>query len=288
MSLQEAIEAAGVIRESACSSDVISLYSVEKVLWAKQTEFQKAIIAKVPGFGTSLFLDDEIQSTEADEAIYHECLVHPVMHSAPSRDRVLIIGGGEGATLREVLKWQDVKHVTWIDIDGELVNACQEHLAWANVSPIPECVAFKPMDIYDFFRIHSGPAYDVIIIDLPDPDIDLPYNSDEILQNTQFWRGVGKSLAPNGVFVTHCGPIRFSQGLHNGIQWMIEAAKTANIHLDEVEAYHIVIPSFQDDWAFLMSCKKSEAPNAGFGFQTRFLTRQAYNAIFTWAWDPYI
>lgn len=284
MSLKDDIESIGYIQESACSSEVVSLYPVERIRWAKQTDYAKAVIADVPAFGTCLFLDDEIQSAEADEAIYHECLVHPVMHAAASRARVLIVGGGEGATLREVLKWRDVQQVTWIDIDDELVKACQAHLPWAKIA-VPPHVAYKAMDIRDFFKVNRE-TYDVMIIDLPDPDISEDHESSENLQTVDFWRGVGKSLAPTGVFVTHCGPIRFSHGAANGIQWMKEAAQKANLSVVDDGAYHAVIPSFQDDWAFLMSCKKAPPPNAGFGFQTRFLTRQAYEAIFTWAWNP--
>ncbi len=280
--LQKDIEAVGFVSEAACSSEIISLYPIERVCWAAKTEFAEAIIAEVPGFGKTLFLDKEIQSAEADEAIYHETLVHPVMLSAPCRHRVLVIGGGEGATVREVLKWSDVQKVVWIDIDGELVEACKEHLKWG-IDPLPTHVTFKAMDIHDFFKVNQE-QFDVILIDLPDPDISESPTAESTLQNLRFWRGLNRTLAPTGVFATHCGPIRFSHGTDNGINWVRKAARLANCRVEGASEFHTVIPSFQDDWAFIMSCPRAPFPAQGLPFSVRFMTPQAYAATNTWAY----
>ncbi len=276
------IEAKGYIIEDACSSSITSLYPVTKVHWVSKTEFcEEAIIATCPDLGKTLFLDNEVQSSESDEAIYHECLVHPVMASTPSnnRTRVLVIGGGEGATVREVLKWQDVRHVTWIDIDGELVDACREHLGWAPDVYTDPRVVYKAMDIRDFLQENEIP-YNIILIDLPDPDLSSNLLDSNVLQNLAFWQGIRKNLVANGSFATHCGPARRTPH-KNGISWVYQMSSLADLPFSLEGSYHAMIPSFQDDWGFVMSCE----PVFNFEnwpFEPRFLTSRAYDYIFRW------
>jgi spermidine synthase len=274
--LAERVQAQGYVCEDACSSNITSIYPVQHVYWAKQTPYAEAILAECPGLGKTLFLDNEVQSSASDEARYHECLVHPAMVSAQRRNRVLIVGGGEGATLREVLLWPDVEHVLWVDIDVELVNACRQHLKWASEEVYTDPrVVYRGEDIRTVLaENHQG--FDVILIDLPDPDISKAPDSPKVLQNVEFWRGIKRCLAPGGVFATHTGPVRPS----DGYDWFVFAANEAGLSMDRCTKYHTVIPSFQDDWGFLLSC----APKYGeeFPFTAKFLTPSAFRYIFMW------
>lgn len=272
-----AIEREGVIREHACSSDIVSMYPVKSVLWAKRTKYAEAILADCVGLGKTLFLDNEIQSSERDEHIYHECLVHPVMAAANSRHKVLVVGGGEGATVREVLKWADVEKVMWIDIDKEVVEACQEYLGWLPENlRRDERVIYKGMDIREFLQLNEE-HYDIVILDLPDPDIRLTLRDPENLQNIQFWRGIRKSMTANGAFTTHVGPTRMpDEG--DPFAWMMEGAMEAGIPVNPGK-YHAFIPSFQSDWSFLMSCKPRfdrVLPDC------RFMKPGTYRYVFQW------
>ncbi len=103
-------------------------FSVHEIYIHKKTKYQDMWIVECGDFGKSLFLDGEWQSSTINEFYYHEALVHPACIAHKSPLTVLILGGGEGATLREVLKWKSVEKVTMVDIDGELVSACQEYL----------------------------------------------------------------------------------------------------------------------------------------------------------------
>ncbi len=276
--LKLAIEAVGQIRENACSSEIISYYPVKRVLWAKRTEFAEAVIAEVPSLGKCLFLDQEIQSAEQDEAIYHECLVHPVMMAAPRHSKVLVIGGGEGATVREVMKWSDVEKVVWIDIDGELVKACREHLDWVPTGVYEDPrVSYKAMDIRIFLKENKD-LFDVIIIDLPDPDISLSNRDSDNLQNLEFWRGIKRSLAFDGIFASHVGPTEYFTE-KNGYSWTIDTAMEAGIPVNPGK-YHMFIPSFQSDWSFLMSHKPRFDKPLPEGL--RFLNIPTLKYIFQW------
>src|SRR5919202_2913354 len=106
-------------------------YEAERILLASRTKFQKLEIADTVSYGRALFLDDKIQSAELDEFIYHEALVHPALVLHPQPRSVLVVGGGEGAALREVLRHRTVERAVMVDIDAEAVAACREYLgAW--------------------------------------------------------------------------------------------------------------------------------------------------------------
>jgi spermidine synthase len=271
------------IREEACSSDVVTWYPVEKVIWKGVTEFQDVVIADVPYFGRCLFLDNEIQSAEVDEDIYHECLVHPAMSAAmqttqTSPLRVLVIGGGEGATVREVLRWDTcVSHITWVDIDGELVRACREHLQWAPAEMYENPkVTYFPMDIRVFFEVCAD-RFDVILVDLPDPD-----PAGDELQDGEFWRQVVAHLTATGVVATHTGPIR-RRG-PSGMTYALEQCEAAGMP-NTPFPYHAAIASFQDDWGFcLFAPEQPTHIPAAIQEQLRFLKTPvtSMNYIFTW------
>ena len=98
-----------------------------KILFSGKTKFQKVDIVEAGPFGKMLVLDNDIQSSITDEQIYHEALVHPALLSHPNPKNIFIGGGGEGATLREVLKHKTVKKVVMIDLDPEVNEIAKEH-----------------------------------------------------------------------------------------------------------------------------------------------------------------
>ncbi len=265
------------LEEDSCSSNIVSLYRVDSIVWSERTKYAEAVLADIKGLGRCLFLDKEIQSASEDEDIYHECLVHPVMMAATSREKVLVIGGGEGATVREVLKWQDVSHVDWVDIDGEVVEACKKYLPWSQEAAYTDPrVHFVAEDIRSFFK-RTDTKYNVIIIDLPDPDPEEnPLNVDCLL-NRAFWQSVQTHLTKGGVWVSHTGPVR-RRG-PSGAKFIRRATAMADICSLHMTEYHAVIPSFQDDWGWIMSCRSQWCT---LPFPTRFLNYKSFNYIFQW------
>ena len=109
--------------ETVCP-DLATMLQVRRVLYSGNTAFQK-VASPSDLFGRSLMLDGKTQSTERDEHIYHEALVHPAMLLHPDPRSVFIGGGGEGATLREVLAYKSVANVSMLDMDGEVVELCR-------------------------------------------------------------------------------------------------------------------------------------------------------------------
>jgi spermidine synthase len=204
------------------------------------------LVADSEEYGRMLFLDGELQSAAADEHIYHETLVHPVMSASLAGGEagmvgasVLVVGGGEGATVREVARWPHVRRIDWVDYDEELVGLCEQHLRWAPDARGAQNVRFLGMDIGEALPLLG--EYDVIILDLPDPDGDTGY-----LYSSQFWQDMQDHLRPGGRIVSHCGPVRPWGGVGDGYQRLLRDGPAGAVF------YHQVIPSFQGEWGFLI------------------------------------
>src|SRR3990167_5802194 len=104
------------------------LHAVARTILSRRTRYQRLEILETLSYGMALALDGRIQSTVQDEFIYHEGLVHPALLTHPRPERVMVIGGGEGAPLRELLRYASVRRALMVDIDAEVVEACRHYL----------------------------------------------------------------------------------------------------------------------------------------------------------------
>merc|ERR1719389_281864 len=103
-------------------------YRLKQILASTKSQWQNVDMVDIEPFGNTLVIDGLIQSTQCDEFVYHECLVHPAMLSHPNPKNVFIGGGGEGSTAREVLRHKSVEKCVMVDIDGDVVKFCRENL----------------------------------------------------------------------------------------------------------------------------------------------------------------
>jgi spermidine synthase len=234
-------------------ADATTTYTLSRRIWeGRTTACDAVLVAESPAYGRMLFLEGELQSAAADENIYHEALVHPVMAAAVGDRRaphlrVLVVGGGEGATVREVLRWQHhLAHVDWVDIDGTLVNLCREYLGWAPSVYDHSDVSYWAEDIQEALQ-HLG-NYDVILLDLPDPDGETGW-----LYSPEFWSTLRSHLLVGGRLVTHCGPVRPWGTIGEGFQRCLATANEGGLPLSAAGFYAVSMPSFQGEWGFLMS-----------------------------------
>ena len=142
-------------------------FRINRILFTKKTPYQRIDIVDTPEWGRVLLLNGRVMLTERDEFIYHEMLVHPpmVLHKKPSK--ILIIGGGDGGSLREVLKY-DVSEVTLVELDEEVVKASKEYLPFVSLGYADPRVKTIIRDGLEFLK-NSSESFDVIIIDSPDP-----------------------------------------------------------------------------------------------------------------------
>ena len=142
--------------------------NVRRTLLRTASEYQSIDIVETE-LGATLLLGDAYMTSVADEFFYHEMLVHPALTVAPQIRRVLVIGGGDGGTVREVLRYREVQKVVMCELDGLVVEACKEHLKAFNVPWDDPRLELRIGDGVAFLRDYSGEPFDVILVDGPDP-----------------------------------------------------------------------------------------------------------------------
>ena len=171
-------------------------YRLEVIRFSGRTGYQSVVIAKTYNYGLALFLDGQIQSAEDDEALYHELLVQPAMLRHPSPKDVLILGGGEGATLREVLVHESVRSATMVDLDGELVDLCRQYLDTFHMGAFNDPRGRLIIGDGRAFLEQDQNLYDVIIVDLVDMIEDTQISR---LYTVEFYQLVRQRLRPGGI-----------------------------------------------------------------------------------------
>ncbi len=221
------------------------IYRLKNVVFQGRTAQQSVLIADTWNYGRALFLDSVIQSSAEDEALYHEMLVQPAMLRHPSPRDVLVLGGGEGASLREVLAHRSVRQVTMVDFDRELVELCRTHLLrWHRGAFEDKRVRLVFEDARAFVARDDG-RYDVIVIDLVDILEDMAASR---LYSRQFYTLLRQRLRPDGIVVVQGLEFSFSDDRGHAA-----LARTLRSVFGEVHSYRTHIPSFLGAWGFVIA-----------------------------------
>lgn len=228
-------------------------YGIEKTLYQGRSRFQSIELHHSPDFGKVLVLDQQLQSTSTDEFIYHESLVHPALitHEAPRR--VAILGGGEGGTLREVLRHPQVEKVTMIDIDGEVVEVCRkllpEQADGAFDDPRAELIIG---DAKAWIEQRQEPL-DVIISDLPD------LSAGEICEplfSKEFFTSIARLLPDDGIL-----SLQASEGNPRRLANHLRIRENLEAVFPSVRTMSCLIPSFACLWCFAVASKTLDPGN---------------------------
>jgi spermidine synthase len=229
--------------------DFVQMHRIRDVLYTGKTQFQSVAIVESCHFGTCLILDGKLQSSEKDEFIYHEALVHPAMVSHDSPAAVFIAGGGEGATLREVLVHRSVERAVMVDIDEEAVDICRRFLnPWHLNSFDDPRVQLVFTDARQYLAGRQE-AFDVIIIDLTDPVEEGPSC---LLYTREFYEVVKNSLTPGGVLSLQAGSCSYGEaGTYSAV------VNTVRSVFGHVCPYQCHIPSFGGTWGFALASEKT-------------------------------
>lgn len=223
-------------------------FKVKKIISSHFTKFQKVDILELEIFGKTLFLNGKIQSAEIDEFIFHESLVLPSLLTLPEPSDVLIIGGGEGATLREVLKDRTVKNAIMVDIDKELVEECEKHLPeWSNGAFKDKRAKIYFEDGKEFVE-KTDKKFDLVILDLSEPVEDAP--SIELFTK-EFYQKIYEVLKDDGIVSVQAGSTDpFYCHFFSSI------AKTLEGVFPVVRPYWTFVFSFRMPWGFVCASKK--------------------------------
>lgn len=182
-------------------NQALSLRYTGEVFFDERNEFQRVRILESTAYGKMLAIDDMVMCTERDESHYHEMITHPAMQAYESfagpAKNVLVIGGGDGGTIREVCKYAGLEKVTMVEIDEAVVRACKAHLPGIASEFSNPKVNLIIGDGIQFLDEAKPETYDVIIVDGSDPA-----GPAEGLFTVDFYNNCKKALKPNGVLVT--------------------------------------------------------------------------------------
>jgi spermidine synthase len=170
--------------------------SVTRTIYHGRSDYQSIDIFETDLFGKVLALDSVFQTSVGDEYYYHEMLVHPALNTTPRIGNVLVIGGGDGGTVREVLSYPEVERVTMVEIDGMVIEACRRHLPEIGSAWEDPRLTVMVGDGIAFIEGYSGEPFDVIIVDGPDP-----VGPAIGLFESPFYRNCQQRLGENGALV---------------------------------------------------------------------------------------
>jgi spermidine synthase len=219
-------------------------HGVTQILAYKKTAYQEMHIVETGAYGKALILDGKWQSCTGDEFLYHEPLVHPALICHQTPKNVLVLGGGEGATLREILRWKTIERAMMVDIDGEVVQACKEHLAEMHQNafddPRAEVVIADAIEIIE----NTRERWDIIISDLSDPIEEGPSFQ---LFTQEYFQKLQAILAPGGYVVIQAGPTAPGE-----IQMHARLVKTLTTVFPHVISYSSPVPTFAVAWGFAL------------------------------------
>lgn len=220
---------------------------VEELLYKGRSRYQDIVVARLTDFGLALILDGLIQSTEYDEYFYHESLVHPAMVTHPNPRSVLIIGGGEGATLREVLRYRTVESAVMVDIDGKVIEIAKKFLKPMHQGSFDDPRARVTIMDGRLFLEKSSDTYDVIVLDLTDP-----YGPEisKRLYTEDFYRLVHQHLSDDGIMVTQAGNSYFYGDVYD---WVLQNVKKV---FGIVAEYNVWVPSFSYTCNFIIGSRR--------------------------------
>lgn len=218
-------------------------HGIKRSIYSGKTRFQQVDIVETYSFGKCLFLDGKLQSCEYDERVYHEVLVHPAMMTHPEPERVLIVGGGEGATAREALRHPTVERVVMVDIDGELVELCRRHMPeWSQGAFEDPRLELTIAEGRRYLE-EAGELFDVVILDLTDP---LPGTPSVYLYTREFYELVRSRLRPGGVAVTQAASLRYTLDTSAKIRNAVASV------FPLTRLYTVNLTSFMSYWGFVL------------------------------------
>ena len=248
-----------------------------KVVFSIQTPYQKLALTRNKS-EIRLYINRIIQFSSADEYRYHESLGLLPLQTAKYHERVLVLGGGEGLLVRELLKEPGVKKMTVVDLDAEVFRLAREnpYLSQLNEGALDDPrVETVPLDAAVYLQ-DTEEYYDLIIADLPDPSNEAVAR----LYSTYFFQLIREKLTPNGIFATQASSPYHTR---DAFWCIVETVKASGF--DWVVPYHTYVPSF-GDWGFIMAAQQEKTiPPYTPKYPAKYLEAEVVQQMFHFAKD---
>ncbi|MFG6119419.1 polyamine aminopropyltransferase [Thalassobacillus sp. B23F22_16] len=246
---------------------------IKRLLHTEKTDFQQLDMLETEEWGNMLVLDDMVMTTQKDEFVYHEMVAHVPLFTHPKPKNVLVVGGGDGGVIREVLKHPEVEKATLVEIDGKVIEYSKEYLPEIAGQLEDPRVEVKVAD--GFMHIaESENEYDVIMVDSTEP-VGPAVN----LFSRGFYEGIAKALKSDGIFVAQTDNPWFKADLIRQVYHDVK--ETFPI----TRVYTANIPTYPSGlWTFTIGSKQHdplEVPNERFHeIETKYYTKELHQAAF--------
>jgi spermidine synthase len=225
-------------------------YKIKSILYENNSEFQHAQIVDTYEYGLMLLLDGIVQTTEKDEFVYHEMMAHVPMLSHPHPEKILIIGGGDGGLLREVLRYESVNNITMVEIDSDVVNLCKKYLPMINRGAFGDIRTNLVIDDGAEFVKKTTDKFDVVIVDSPDPA-----GPAEVLFSKEFYSDLHDLIPRNGILVRQTGSIHLQK------DEQVSAYDTLKNIFNYADLFVFAVPTYVGGFFSAMFCSDNINPH---------------------------
>lgn len=254
-------------------ADAAMTYKIKETLITKKTEFQDLAIVDTYEFGRMLVLDGIIQTTIRDEHVYHEMISHIPLFTHPNPKKVLVVGGGDGGAIREVLKHPSVEKAVLCEIDGDVVTECKKFLPEISCAlGDARCEVFIG-DGIKYVHEHKN-EFDVIIVDSTDP-----FGAAEGLFGGSFYKEIYECLTEDGIFIAQTETPFY---LPDVVKRVYDDAKAV---FPVTRLFMAAIPTYPSGfWSFTVGSKKHDPKTVDLSntidVDTKYYTKELHKACF--------
>lgn len=253
--------------------DAAMTYKVKETLVTKKTPFQELAILDTDALGRMLVLDGIIQTTIKDEYVYHEMITHIPLLAHKNPKKVLVVGGGDGGAIREILKHPSIEKAVLCEIDKEVIEQCKKYLPEISCAlEDPRCEIFIG-DGIKYVHEHKN-EFDVIIVDSTDP-----FGAAEGLFGGSFYKEISECLTEDGIFVAQTETPFY---LPEVVKRVFNDAKEV---FPITKLFMAAIPTYPSGyWSFTIGSKKYDPENVDLSntldLDTKYYTKRIHKASF--------
>lgn len=242
----------------------------DEIIFARETRYQHIVLTRFKD-DLRLFLNSHLQFSSRDEYRYHEALVHPGLAAVPAPRHVLVLGGGDGLAVREILRYPQVESITLVDLDPEMTKLFSSHPVLTRIndkSLLSPRVRVVNADAFPWVDSNTD-SFDFIVVDFPDPT---NYSLGK-LYTVAFYRAAARHLSAQGFMVVQSTSPMFARDSF----WCIaQTLKQAGL---KTYPYHVYVPSF-GEWGFVLAGTHDYTPPTVFPAGLRFVSAEGLSALF--------
>lgn len=261
------------LKESQIENAVMT-YKAKETLVTKRTKYQELAIVDTYAFGKMLLLDGIVQTTIKDEFVYHEMITHIPLFTHPYPKKVLVVGGGDGGAVREILKHPSVEKVVLCEIDECVIEECKRFLPEISFALNNRKCQIFIGDGIKYVHEHKN-EFDIIIVDSTDP-----FSIAEGLFGGSFYKELYECLTYDGIFIAQTETPFY---LPHVVKHVFEDAKAI---FPITKLFMAAIPTYPGGyWSFTIGSKKYDPENVNLEntveFKTKYYTKKLHKACFT-------